>query len=98
MTPDDIYDRWIAPRLLEIAELCEEHGMPFYAQVWHGEEASETYHMPGGPLAIRWPVVFVRAAARCHGDIDKFVYSVAACPDREDSAVLDALANIPESK
>ena len=68
------YDEEIAPRLAEVAKLCQDRKMSIVADVEY--EPGETGHTrvvqenPGAKLFISY------AASRCAGNIDRFIMSV----------------------
>ena len=95
MTREEHYDTAIAPKLLEVAKLCEDWDMPFIAEVWYdGDAAGETVHHPDGPRAIAWQLT--RAAARAKGNLDLLVFAMARkFPDGGSSCVLRMLKTEP---
>lgn len=61
------YDEEIAPKLMEVAKLCESAGLPFLATVWfNGEESGTTMTCPTKSA----PFVLAEAAHRCGGNFD----------------------------
>lgn len=65
---EDFYDAEIAPRLLEVAQLCEAQGMSIVAQVeYEPGKRGETSYEAGD---ASYPQRLVHWAARCHGNVD----------------------------
>lgn len=73
-TKEEIYDTEIAPRLLEIGELCQERGLGFSAAVeYEPFGLGRTLALPGkSSIAIR----MVDAAVQAHGNLDSFLRAV----------------------
>lgn len=71
-----IYDEFIAPKLLEVADLCRTHDLPMIAAVqYSGDswgETSVTGVVGGEHLAL----TMMRIAARARGNLDSFVISL----------------------
>lgn len=70
-TKEEVYDTEIAPRLLEIGEMCQERGLGFSAAVeYEPFGLGRTLALPpDSSVAIR----MVDAAAQAHGNIDSFL-------------------------
>ena len=69
------YDEVIAPKLMEVAKLCEEHGLGMACQVeWEPGETGSTIALPkGSSFNIR----LVEAAMRCRGNLDTLMIACA---------------------
>lgn len=65
------YDREIAPRLLELQQICEHHGMSFVALVeWAPEHVGVTSKVLEGASA---KALVANWGARCFGNIDSLM-------------------------
>jgi hypothetical protein len=76
---EKIYDELIAPKLMECATLCKEHGFAIACSVeWEPGETGRTeahgpWNVDGMPSAKQ---KLVHWAARCNGNIDAFLFAV----------------------
>jgi len=68
---EQIYDEQIAPKLLELARICNTHGMPFLATVEYAPgDYGTTADMPADrSLPMDWAYV----AARSRGNADTLI-------------------------
>lgn len=72
---ENLYDDVIAPKLLEVAKLCKEAGMPMLATVWFdGEMGGTTRIVPDGPHPS---FTLMYAAQKCRGNIDQLCFALA---------------------
>lgn len=103
MTPtqaEAYYDREIAPRLLELQQICEHHEMSFVATVeWAPEHVGVTSKVLDGASA---KAHIADWGARCFGNIDSFMIAAQrhAAKHGHSSAVLSILGcpTNPEAK
>lgn len=71
---EQIYDTVIAPKLKEVAELCEQHGMNFAATCEYDREYfGTTVVMPDPSIAMR----FIIWAIESKGNLDSFIIKVS---------------------
>ncbi len=84
---EKLYDEEIAPKLLEVAELCKEAGLPMLATVWFGAEDSGTTRvLPQKPNAA---FTLSHAAHQCHGNLDKLCIALARqVPEEHDESIV----------
>lgn len=72
MSGEQFYDEVIAPKLMELAQLCQEKGMQFVAVVEY--EQGEVGLTERSELAIAGPQFRLAAyGARCFGNADKLI-------------------------
>ena len=72
---EKLYDDVIAPKLLEVAKLCKEAGIPMLATVWFdGEDSGTTRIVPAEPHPS---FTLAHAAHRCRGNIDRLCFALA---------------------
>ncbi|KQN09849.1 hypothetical protein ASE85_02625 [Sphingobium sp. Leaf26] len=71
---EQIYDELIAPKLLEIGKLCEEHGLPVVAQVEYapGDFGLTQFRPDGASL----PMKLMAISARCGGNVDTLFMAI----------------------
>ncbi|MBW2672247.1 MAG: hypothetical protein JRD89_02375 [Deltaproteobacteria bacterium] len=84
---EKLYDEKIAPKLLEIAELCEEAGLPMLATVWYdGKGSGTTRVFPAEPNPS---FTLAYAAQQCHGNLDKLCFAIARqVPDEHNGSIV----------
>lgn len=72
---EQIYDTEIAPKLLELARICEEHGMGFVAmcEFAPGETGRTEAPMPVNASA---GLLITTYAARCHNNADLLIQAI----------------------
>ena len=95
---EQVYDDLIAPKLLEVAAICHEHGMPFVAQV---EYAPGDYGMTAD-LPARdersLPMDWMHVAARSRGNADLLIgHLVDSAKTRGHGSVYLQLLGVPVS-
>ncbi len=67
------YDEEIAPRLMEVAKLCHEHGMPFVASVeYQPGDFGTTADLPAREERSL-PMDWAYTALRCGGNADSMI-------------------------
>lgn len=73
---ETFYDREIAPKLAEVAKLCEAHGMSLVANVeWGPRKGGVTiFETPDASAAHQ----IVRMAAMCNGNADSLIWGLMA--------------------
>ncbi len=71
MTKEEIYDSEIAPKLLEVAKLCERHKLGFCAAVEY--EPYSLGRTVGYPEDASYAIRLVDWAAQSHGNADKLI-------------------------
>jgi hypothetical protein len=65
---EQYYDDVIAPKLKELAALCQEKGIAFICQVeWEPGEAGRTVFLPKG---ASWQIRLAETAMRAKGNVD----------------------------
>lgn len=69
------YDEHIAPKLMEVAKLCEEQGIPMQAFVWYDEENLGATRV--GPSEPNPSYTLVNAASISKGNIDLMCIGLA---------------------
>lgn len=70
---EDIYDAIIAPKLLELAKICHEHGMPFLATVEYAPgDYGTTADLPA-EASRSLPMDWAYIAARARGNADTMI-------------------------
>lgn len=73
MDKEQAYDDLIAPKLLEVARLCHDHGMPFVAQVEYGPgDYGMTADLPAR-AERSLPMDWMYVAGRCRGNVDALI-------------------------
>ena len=74
MSKEQYYDEFIAPRLIELSEECEAHGLSFLAVCeWTPGEYCQTMNLESGSgFGIR----MTDAAVRAKGNIDSFMFAI----------------------
>ena len=109
---EQAYDREIAPRLLEISKLCEQHEMNFVAHVeWEPGKSGTTAFRGDNPGAGH-RLAYI--ASRANGNLDRLVASAAAdgrehghrsiylaslgIPEKPTKAALEAAPRAPEQR
>lgn len=72
---ESLYDKEIAPKLMELAKLCETNGIPFLACVeWEPGQVGRTEFMPDtATLSIQLPTF----AARCDNNVDALFITIS---------------------
>lgn len=73
---EEVYDTLVAPKLLEVAKICKEHGIPFVAAVQFdggpsGEGVGKTFQIPPG-AKLSADMAFIHFAAKCRANYDSF--------------------------
>jgi hypothetical protein len=97
---EELYDEEIAPKLLEVAQLCKKAGIPMLATVWfEGENSGTTQIFPteGNPNPS---FTLAYQAHQCKGNIDQLCIALArrVKPENDGSIVLRMLrGKTPES-
>lgn len=89
-----IYDEVIAPKLLDVARICNEHGMPFLAQVEYAPgDYGTTADMPADrSLPMDWAYV----AGRCRGNADDLIgYLISQARTRGHGSVYLKMLGVP---
>lgn len=84
---EQLYDEELAPKLLEVARLCEKAGLPFLATVWFdGENSGTTRIVPKEPHPS---FTLAHAAHRCGGNIDKLCLALTrSVPEEQNGSVV----------
>lgn len=77
-----IYDELIAPELLRIAKLCDEHGIGMVAKVEYAEGETGTTHTATQPKSVAQFIA--KGAAMCNGNFDSL--AIAVCREYDTSA------------
>lgn len=74
MTKEEIYDQIIAPKLLEIGQLCQQHDLPFVAAVEYEPYSlgRTAYWDKGAGIAIKT----VDWAVQSHGNGDTLIWAM----------------------
>lgn len=72
MTKEEIYDKEIAPKLLEVAELCRKHHLPLVAAVKYAPYAIARTALLGPSPGCA--ILTVDAAAQAHGNVDILIW------------------------
>jgi len=69
-----IYDEKIAPALMEVAKLCEQHNIPMLAVVEYkpGEIGETALQTPTQHMAMS----MAHMASRCRGNLDSLVINI----------------------
>ena len=80
------YDEQIAPMRLEVAKLCERHGLPMLATVWYdGDDSGTTMACPTPNAAF----TLASAAHQCHGNLDRMCFALARqVPEQCDGSIV----------
>lgn len=72
---EQYYDDVIAPKLKEIAQLCQDKGLALICQVeWEPGETGRTVTLPPGSS---WQIRMAETAMRCRGNIDTLFIALA---------------------
>ena len=73
-SPEEFYDKHIAPELMRLGKLCEANGMSFLAQVEYArDETSEIKAVVAGH-GIK--TVIARMGIECHGNVDSLIWGI----------------------
>ena len=76
MSNEEIYDKEIAPALLELCKKAQDLGFSFVASVeWErGENGRTEYQPPANKVGIAQ--LLVHWAARCNGNVDNLIWTI----------------------
>ena len=86
-TGEALYDAVLAPKLLEVAGLCKEAGIPMLATVWFDGDASGTTRVL--PTDRNAAFTLAHAANRCRGNIDNLCIALARdIPEEHDGSIV----------
>lgn len=93
---EKLYDEQIAPKLQELAKLCDSNGLPFLAAVWYDGVRSDAcgltqVHPPGCKANPGWTLM--RQCWDARGNIDALCIGLArrVKPENDGSIVLRML-------
>lgn len=79
---ETIYDDLIAPELLKLVSLCDEHDMSFVASVEYTKGKTASTHTATQPKSAQQFIANV--AAKCRGNFDSL--AIAVCRNYDTSA------------
>lgn len=82
-----IYDEQIAPELLKLAELCDEHDMSFVASVEYAKGETASTHTATEPKSAKQFIA--NTAAKCRGNFDSLAIAVCRNYDTSASMILN---------
>lgn len=92
---EKVYDDEIAPKLKEISELCQRHGMPFVALCeYEPDQLGRTEFMPPDAGAA---MTIAAYAARCDANVDSLMIAIQRYSEKHghSSMVLTMLGQHP---
>lgn len=72
---EHIYDSEVAPRMAEIIEICQAHGLPMHATFQYGEGGFVTTHVPAEGEV--WWLDLLRVVAMSHGNVDLLFMAIS---------------------
>ena len=71
---EQIYDEQIAPKLLEVGKICEQHGLPLVAQVEYAPGDFGTTKFLPDNSSLLMKLMFVTAA--CGNNVDRLFMAI----------------------